>query len=225
MEKTMVRQAVHLQPMEVDGGADIHLQPMEDPTPEQLEGVKGRSLHFMKLNRCHSANTQDRDGIQPFLCISYLKEEKKSHRIRESQLDHLQLKSLLRKKQDMASHYKAGNEVMINKEKRKRRGREEEEKRREEKRREEKRREEKRREEKRREEKRREEKRREEKRREEKRKVVFFSASLACPLPVIPLACSVLQMLGHACLASPASATRRSDETQISLLSPPVTAL
>ncbi|GAB0180292.1 mitochondrial enolase superfamily member 1 [Grus japonensis] len=37
MEKTMVKQAVPLQPMEVDGGADIHLQPMEDPTPEQLE--------------------------------------------------------------------------------------------------------------------------------------------------------------------------------------------
>jgi len=29
MEKTMVRQAVPLQPMEVHGGADIHLQPME----------------------------------------------------------------------------------------------------------------------------------------------------------------------------------------------------
>ncbi|GAB0186278.1 AN1-type zinc finger protein 5-like [Grus japonensis] len=35
MEKTMVRQAVPLQPMEVDGGADIHLQPMEDPMLEQ----------------------------------------------------------------------------------------------------------------------------------------------------------------------------------------------
>ena len=29
--KTMVRQAVPLQPMEVHGGADIHLQPVEDP--------------------------------------------------------------------------------------------------------------------------------------------------------------------------------------------------
>ena len=35
--KTMVRQAVPLQPMEVHGGADIHLQPMEDPTPEQVD--------------------------------------------------------------------------------------------------------------------------------------------------------------------------------------------
>ena len=35
--KTMVRQAVPLQPMEVHGGADIHLQPMEDPTPEQAD--------------------------------------------------------------------------------------------------------------------------------------------------------------------------------------------
>ena len=33
--KTMVRQAVPLQPMEIHGGADIHLQPVEDPTPEQ----------------------------------------------------------------------------------------------------------------------------------------------------------------------------------------------
>jgi len=32
--KTLVRQAVPLQPMEVHGGADLHLQPMEDPTPE-----------------------------------------------------------------------------------------------------------------------------------------------------------------------------------------------
>ena len=35
MVKTMVRQAVPLQPMEVHSGADIHLQPVEDPTPEQ----------------------------------------------------------------------------------------------------------------------------------------------------------------------------------------------
>ncbi|GAB0182083.1 epimerase family protein SDR39U1 [Grus japonensis] len=41
MEKTMVRQAVPLQPMEVDGGADIHLQPMEDSTPEQVETPEG----------------------------------------------------------------------------------------------------------------------------------------------------------------------------------------
>ncbi|GAB0184906.1 epimerase family protein SDR39U1 [Grus japonensis] len=54
VEKTMVRQAVHLQPMEVDGGADIHLQPMkvdggadihlqpmEDPMLEQVEASEG----------------------------------------------------------------------------------------------------------------------------------------------------------------------------------------
>ena len=35
VEQTMVRQAVPLQPMEVHGGADLHLQPMKDPTPEQ----------------------------------------------------------------------------------------------------------------------------------------------------------------------------------------------
>ncbi|KAK4829932.1 hypothetical protein QYF61_007655 [Mycteria americana] len=35
--KTMVRQAVPLQPMEVNSGADIHLQPVEDLTPEQMD--------------------------------------------------------------------------------------------------------------------------------------------------------------------------------------------
>ncbi|GAB0186262.1 AN1-type zinc finger protein 5-like [Grus japonensis] len=37
MEKTVVRQAVPLQPMEDDGGVDIHLQPMEYPMLEQPE--------------------------------------------------------------------------------------------------------------------------------------------------------------------------------------------
>ena len=37
MVKTMVRQAVPRQPMEVHGGADLHLQPVEDPTPEQAD--------------------------------------------------------------------------------------------------------------------------------------------------------------------------------------------
>ena len=37
MEKTMVRQAVPPQPMEDDGGADIRLQPVEDPMPEQVD--------------------------------------------------------------------------------------------------------------------------------------------------------------------------------------------
>ncbi|GAB0186401.1 hypothetical protein GRJ2_001105400 [Grus japonensis] len=41
MEKTMVRQAVPLQPMEVNDGADIHLQPVEDPTPEPVDAPEG----------------------------------------------------------------------------------------------------------------------------------------------------------------------------------------
>ncbi|GAB0183028.1 AN1-type zinc finger protein 5-like [Grus japonensis] len=41
MEKTMVRQAAPLQPMEDDGGADIHLQPVEDPMLEQVDALKG----------------------------------------------------------------------------------------------------------------------------------------------------------------------------------------
>ncbi|OPJ89134.1 hypothetical protein AV530_016360 [Patagioenas fasciata monilis] len=41
MVKTMGRQAVPLQPMEVQSGADIHLQPIEDPMPEQMDAPKG----------------------------------------------------------------------------------------------------------------------------------------------------------------------------------------
>jgi len=37
VEKTMVRQAVPLQSMEAHGGADLHLQPVDDPTPEQVD--------------------------------------------------------------------------------------------------------------------------------------------------------------------------------------------
>ena len=33
----MVRQAVPLQPMDVNGGADLHLQPREDTTLEQVD--------------------------------------------------------------------------------------------------------------------------------------------------------------------------------------------
>jgi len=41
MEKTTVRQAVPLQPTEVHCGADIHLQPREDPTLEQVDAPEG----------------------------------------------------------------------------------------------------------------------------------------------------------------------------------------
>jgi len=37
VEETMVSQAVALQPREVRGGADPHLHPVEDPTPEQVD--------------------------------------------------------------------------------------------------------------------------------------------------------------------------------------------
>ncbi|KAK4828110.1 hypothetical protein QYF61_023472 [Mycteria americana] len=39
--KTMVRQAVPLQPTEVHGGADIYLQPVEDPMLEQVDAPEG----------------------------------------------------------------------------------------------------------------------------------------------------------------------------------------
>jgi len=35
--KTMVRQAFSLQHTEVHSAADMHLQPVEDPTPEQVD--------------------------------------------------------------------------------------------------------------------------------------------------------------------------------------------
>jgi len=35
--KTMVGQIVPLQSMEVHGGADIHLQPVKDPTLEHMD--------------------------------------------------------------------------------------------------------------------------------------------------------------------------------------------
>ncbi|GAB0177095.1 epimerase family protein SDR39U1 [Grus japonensis] len=41
MEKTMVKQAVPLQPMEDDGEQRFHLQPVEDPTAEQVEAPEG----------------------------------------------------------------------------------------------------------------------------------------------------------------------------------------
>jgi len=34
--QTTVRQAIPLQPMEVHGGADLLLQPVQDSTPEQM---------------------------------------------------------------------------------------------------------------------------------------------------------------------------------------------
>jgi len=40
----MVRQAIPLQPMEVHGGADLHLQPREDPTPEQVDALKQAAI-------------------------------------------------------------------------------------------------------------------------------------------------------------------------------------
>ncbi|GAB0203377.1 zinc finger and BTB domain-containing protein 5 [Grus japonensis] len=41
MEKAIVNQVVPLQLMEVNGKADIHLQPMENPMPEQVDAPEG----------------------------------------------------------------------------------------------------------------------------------------------------------------------------------------
>jgi len=39
MEQTTVRQAVSLQPMEVHGGAHLHLEPREDPAPRDYKDI------------------------------------------------------------------------------------------------------------------------------------------------------------------------------------------
>jgi len=40
VEKTMVKQAVPLQPMEVHGGTNIHLHPVEDPVAQQVDAQR-----------------------------------------------------------------------------------------------------------------------------------------------------------------------------------------
>ena len=52
MVKTMVRQAVPLQPMEVNGGAGIHLQPVEDPMLEQVDVPEGSCDPMESLCLC-----------------------------------------------------------------------------------------------------------------------------------------------------------------------------
>ncbi|GAB0189321.1 AN1-type zinc finger protein 5-like [Grus japonensis] len=54
MEKTVVKQAVPLQPMDIRSGTDIHLQPVEDPTLEQVDAPEGGcdpmgSTHWSRL--------------------------------------------------------------------------------------------------------------------------------------------------------------------------------
>ncbi|GAB0206220.1 mitochondrial enolase superfamily member 1 [Grus japonensis] len=77
MVKTMVKQAVPLQPVEDDGGADIHLQPMEDPMLEQspeLEDHDYRNSAFPfvdteivrdKLYQLNVHKSMGPDGIHP----------------------------------------------------------------------------------------------------------------------------------------------------------------
>ncbi|KAJ7396141.1 protein pxr1-like [Pitangus sulphuratus] len=50
----MVKKAVPLQPMEVHSGAEIYLQPLKNPIPEQEDATKGGSdpvgnLHWIRL--------------------------------------------------------------------------------------------------------------------------------------------------------------------------------
>jgi len=51
--KTMVRQADPLQPMEVHGGADTHLHPVEDPMLEQVDARRMcNPLEGQRQSRC-----------------------------------------------------------------------------------------------------------------------------------------------------------------------------
>ncbi|KAK4831115.1 hypothetical protein QYF61_015418 [Mycteria americana] len=58
----MARQAVPLQPTEVNGGADLHLQPVEDPMPEQLFTIRvcSSKLHLT----LHPEQSGSMDGVQ-----------------------------------------------------------------------------------------------------------------------------------------------------------------
>ncbi|GAB0208778.1 AN1-type zinc finger protein 5-like [Grus japonensis] len=52
--RQMVTQVFPLQSLEVNGGVDIHLQPMEDHTPEQVDAPEGgcdpvESPHWSRL--------------------------------------------------------------------------------------------------------------------------------------------------------------------------------
>ncbi|KAK4826411.1 hypothetical protein QYF61_008944 [Mycteria americana] len=67
----MVRQAVPLQPMEVHSGADIHLQPMEDPTLQQpplaqLEAISScpKACYLGEETDPHLATTSFQGGAQ-----------------------------------------------------------------------------------------------------------------------------------------------------------------
>ncbi|PKU46276.1 protein pxr1-like [Limosa lapponica baueri] len=55
--KTIVRQIVHLQPLEVNGGPDTPLQPVEDPMPErrgeERRGEERRGEERRGEERCH----------------------------------------------------------------------------------------------------------------------------------------------------------------------------
>jgi len=77
MVKTMVTQVHPLQPMEVNDGADIHLQPVEDPMPEQMDVPEGRctlwtSHSGVGLNR-FSGSICD-PMVDPHLSSLFLKE-------------------------------------------------------------------------------------------------------------------------------------------------------
>ncbi|GAB0187306.1 hypothetical protein GRJ2_001195900 [Grus japonensis] len=81
MEKPMVRQAVPLQPMEDDGGTDIHLQPMEDPTLEQGDAPKGGcdpvgSPHWSRLLAGPVAPWREKPMLEQIYQIESSPEEK-----------------------------------------------------------------------------------------------------------------------------------------------------
>ncbi|GAB0178358.1 zinc finger and BTB domain-containing protein 5 [Grus japonensis] len=70
MEKTMVRQAVTQQPMEDHARVDIHLQPVEDPMPEQV-ACPNRSCSPWRAH-AREGSWQDLWFVERSLCWSSL---------------------------------------------------------------------------------------------------------------------------------------------------------
>ena len=70
--KTMVRQAVPLHPMEVNGGADIHLQPVEDPMLEEGDVPQRRlwprGKPALEQAACKTCGTMERGAHTGAVC-------------------------------------------------------------------------------------------------------------------------------------------------------------
>ncbi|KAJ7427602.1 hypothetical protein WISP_05585 [Willisornis vidua] len=55
--------AVPLQPMEVHGGVHVHLQPLEDPKPQQVGAWRRLWLHWKPMLEQAPGRTQEEDPV------------------------------------------------------------------------------------------------------------------------------------------------------------------